>query len=98
MVINPIVGVYIPIIRIPIKGGMTIPNIATFDHGTYIFSFHPSFLVFFFPPRFKSEIHQLFGVVFGCETLRDQRHGSRMQGSRTPFGQWLFLVPLKGGR
>ena len=36
MVINPIVGVYIPIIRIPIKGGMTIPNIATFDHGTYM--------------------------------------------------------------
>ena len=35
MVINPIVGVYIPIIRIPIKGGMTIPNITTFDHGTY---------------------------------------------------------------
>ena len=34
-VINPIVGVYIPIIRIPIKGGMTIPNIATFDHGTH---------------------------------------------------------------
>ena len=33
MVINPIVGVYIPIIRIPIKGGMTIPNTATFDHG-----------------------------------------------------------------
>ena len=30
MVINPIVGVYIPIIRIPIKGGMTIPNIANF--------------------------------------------------------------------
>ena len=36
MVINPIVGVYIPIIRIPIKGGRSpIPNIATFDHGTY---------------------------------------------------------------
>ena len=35
MVINPTVGVYIPIIRIPIEGGMTIPNIATFDHGTY---------------------------------------------------------------
>ena len=35
-VINPIVGVYIPIKRIPIKGGMTIPNIATFDHGTYV--------------------------------------------------------------
>ena len=34
MVINPIVGVYIPMIRIPFKGGMTIPNIATFDHGT----------------------------------------------------------------
>ena len=39
MVINPIVGVSIPIIRIPIKGWMTIPNIATFDHGTYAF-FH----------------------------------------------------------
>ena len=35
MVINPLVGVYIPIIRIPIKGGMTIPNIATLDHGTF---------------------------------------------------------------
>ena len=37
MVITPIVGVYIPIIRIPIpiKGGMNIPNIATFHHGTH---------------------------------------------------------------
>ena len=36
--INPIVGVYIPIIRIPIKGGIfPIPNIATFDHGTHDF-------------------------------------------------------------
>ena len=34
------VGVYIPIIRIPIKGGMTIPNIATFDHDTsHFYSF-----------------------------------------------------------
>ncbi len=33
--INPIVAVYIPIIRIPIKGGMTIPNTRSFDHGTY---------------------------------------------------------------
>ena len=37
--INPIVRVYIPIIRIPIKGGMTIPNIATFDHGTFVDNF-----------------------------------------------------------
>ena len=36
MVINPIVGVYIPIIRIPFQGWMTIPNIATFDHGTFV--------------------------------------------------------------
>ena len=41
MFINPIVGVYIPIIGIPIKGGMTIPNIATFDHGTYMDSSNP---------------------------------------------------------
>ena len=39
MVINPIVGVYMPMIRIPIKGWMTIPNIATFDHGTYVYIF-----------------------------------------------------------
>ena len=38
MVINPIVVVYIPIIRIPIEGGMTIPNIVTFDHGTHMFT------------------------------------------------------------
>ncbi len=31
-----VIGVYIPIIRIPIKGGMTIPNIGTFDHGTNV--------------------------------------------------------------
>ena len=34
MVINPIVGVYIPIIRIPIKGWMTIPNTRSLDPGT----------------------------------------------------------------
>ena len=41
MVINPIVGVYIPIIRIPTNGGITIPNIATFDHGTFVFYLNP---------------------------------------------------------
>ena len=40
--INPIIGFYIPIIRIPIKDGMTIPNRATFDHGTYSCSLQPS--------------------------------------------------------
>ena len=37
MVINPIVGVYIPIIRIPIKGGRSpIPKKRdNLDHGTY---------------------------------------------------------------
>ena len=33
MVINLIVGVYIPIIRIPIKGWMTIPNTRSLDPG-----------------------------------------------------------------
>ena len=36
MVIKPIVGVYIPIITVPIKGEMTIPNIGSLDPGTYI--------------------------------------------------------------
>ena len=35
MVINPIIGVYIPIIRIPIKGWMTIPNTRSLDPGSY---------------------------------------------------------------
>ena len=35
MVINPTVGVYIPIIRISTKCGMTIPNIGSLDPGTY---------------------------------------------------------------
>ena len=37
MVINPIVGVYIPIIRIPIIGGMTIPNTTSLDPGSDFF-------------------------------------------------------------
>ena len=37
MVINPIVGVYIPIVRIPSKGGMTMTNIGSLDPGTYIY-------------------------------------------------------------
>ena len=32
--INPIVGVYIPIITSPIKGEMTIPNTGSLDPGT----------------------------------------------------------------
>ena len=36
MVINPIVGVCIPIVRIPIKGGVTIPNMRSLDPGTYV--------------------------------------------------------------
>ena len=36
MVINPTIGFYIPIIRIPIKGGMTIPNTRSLDPGSYV--------------------------------------------------------------
>ena len=32
---NPIVGVYIPIIRFPIKGAMAIPNTTSLDPGSY---------------------------------------------------------------
>ena len=38
--LNPIVGVYIPIKRIPIKGGMTIPNTTSLDPGTYIYIYY----------------------------------------------------------
>ena len=51
MVINLIVGVYIPIIRIPIKGGMTIPNTRSLDPSTYGF---PGVCVFFKASRIPS--------------------------------------------
>ena len=41
MVINPIAGVYIPIMTIPTKGEMTIPNIGSLDPGTYVTCFTP---------------------------------------------------------
>ena len=40
MVINLIVGVYIPIV----EGGMTIPNIRSLDCGTYSLGGVPDFL------------------------------------------------------
>ena len=60
MVINPIVGVYIPIKRIPLKGEMTIPNIATFDHGT-----NDSLLDFFCRWKFYGEKLLLLQIPFG---------------------------------
>ena len=44
--LNPIVGVYTPIITIPIKGEMTIPNIGSLDPGTYRWLFFESFFTF----------------------------------------------------
>ena len=51
MVINLIVGVYIPIVRIPYKGGMTIPNMRSLDPATTernSFTKHHKVLFFFF--------------------------------------------------
>ncbi len=46
MVINPIVGLYIPIIRIPIKVGMTIPNTRSWSTLAHMKMFHLAILVF----------------------------------------------------
>ena len=59
-VINLIVGVYIPIIRVPIKGGMTIPN--TFDHGTCVF------FVFLSVPRRKKRRQAKQRGIWGLGT------------------------------
>ena len=68
--INPIVGVYIPIIRIPIKGGMTIPNIVTFDHGTYIcLFFFQNVSNLFLPPCVKTEMRRPRIQDFGRESF-----------------------------
>ena len=49
VVVGRTVGVYIPIIRIPIKGGMTIPNIGSLDCGTvHLFSSKQSPVGFLF--------------------------------------------------
>ena len=79
MVINPIVGVYIPIIRIPIKDVMTISNIATFDHGTC----DPSNLVVKIPSKWFSAFeHSMSGM--GRKTpptlyLPDQKRLTRLK-------------------
>ena len=57
------VGVQIPIIRIPTKGGMTIPNIATFDHGTHGF------------PNRVSKKWRSKDLGFQCAFARHQREG-----------------------
>ncbi len=66
MVINPLVGVYIPIIRIPIKGEMTIPNIATFDHGTYDLS---EMILFFCGKKLGSHILKNVPCLFLGSTI-----------------------------
>ena len=72
MVINPIVGVYIPIIRIPIKGGMTIPNIATLDHGTYSAPlFHPIYSWFLGAP---SRSTSMVCHIITLEMCHNRRH------------------------
>ncbi len=83
MVINPIVGVYIPIITIPFKGEMTIPNIGSLDPGTYWF---PKLELAFFCPAsiltrpqtragrclFHARRHKGFG---GVKRWEDQQLG-----------------------
>ena len=85
MVINPIVGVYIPIIRIPIKGWMTIPNIATFDHGTFgsIFRCFPQLSL----QKKSLSLWRMLGI---SETLRTIHHQSLNPPSQilSPLPNW----------
>ena len=84
MVINPIVGVYIPIIRIPIKGGMTIPNTTSLDNGTNDSFFFAKSLFFVYH----------FGFSFRTSKIPDL---TATQGSHLMFGwQKLFFQLAKG--
>ena len=81
MVINPIVGVYIYIythynIRIPIKGGMTIPNIATFDHGT----FNEASLLWDFGQKVDETRFILKAFNHSAKTLKPCRNVRRYSG------------------
>ena len=94
-----IVGAYIPIIRIPIKGGMTIPNIATFDHGTHIYIYIHSCL-----DRISANIRKLLPVVPASvvvaqsveriDTSRD--HCSVFLGNTTPYHPCMVYLPTFG--
>ena len=77
MVINPIVGIYIPIIRIPIKGGMTIPNIAIFDHGTC------EDMILFKPSR--PLVFALLGGVFPVISMKNAPDFIAVQGETLQF-------------
>ena len=92
MVINPIVGVYIPIIRIPIKGRMTIPNIATFDHGTYSGPCLIYSIVFVFNPFWQPPFMQnLDSDVSALGSLGD----SNIERAGTNFGPTQSYLILK---
>ena len=80
------VGVQIPIIRIPTKGGMTIPNIATFDHGTHGF------------PNRVSKKWRSKDLGFQCAFARHQREGWHMIANNWPCvtsGQQRLLQTIK---
>ena len=87
MVINLIVGVYIPIVRIPYKGGMTIPNMRSLDPATTernSFTKHHKVLFFFFGFAFPlDEFPCGAGPIFrGCAWI-------------CLFGDFLRILPWK---
>ena len=72
--INSIVGVYIPIIRIPIKGWMIIPNTRSLDPGSHVRQtvfVLPTRHIFLwkivFSPRFYHSNWKLAGTMFHKE-------------------------------
>ena len=93
MVINPIVGVYIPIIRIPIKGGMTIPNIATFDHGTCVNKnvFFPTLRCIYFSQNWVR-----LGWIFNLPDTNSKEMPLKMNGwkMKFPFGDSFLTAML----
>ncbi len=71
MVINPIVGVYIPIIRIPIKGGITLSNlsnIGSLDPGALEFILNLFILLLSGQPVKRSIIRGLDIGLFQIST------------------------------
>ena len=79
--INPIVGVYIPIIASPIKGEMTIPNIGSGSTLAHLVSSK-------FPQIQIAQVHQfgLSNLRWGDTFVTRHQHGARFGGKH-----WFFV-------
>ena len=90
MVINPIVGVYIPIIRIPIKGGMTLAHMPPSYFKPKGFNKAAARSVVAAAKRASNKAHKLQLLVVGSSAeIKERGYPSWMFGEKS----WMEQGP-----